>query len=58
MNIINDLQNKGTWGDAIIPKLPRDIINELLEIKDFSERNIKFMSQFFKVVILYKFLHL
>lgn len=48
MNIIYDLQNKGTWGDAIIPKLSRDIINDLPEIKGFSERNIKFMSQFFK----------
>lgn len=46
--IIYDLQTKGTWGDAIIPKLSKDIINDLPEIKGFSERNIKFMSQFFK----------
>lgn len=46
--IIYELQNKGKWGDAIIPKLSRDIINDLPEIKGFSERNIKFMSQFFK----------
>lgn len=46
--IIYELQNKGKWGDAIITKLSRDIINDLPEIKGFSERNIKFMSQFFK----------
>ncbi|MFN8578340.1 MAG: PDDEXK nuclease domain-containing protein [Candidatus Sericytochromatia bacterium] len=46
--IIYDLQNKGTWGDAIIPKLSRDILNDLPEIKGFSERNINFMLQFFK----------
>lgn len=46
--IIYDLQNKNNWGDAIIPKLSKDIINELPEIKGFSERNLKFMTQFFK----------
>lgn len=46
--IIYDLQNKHNWGDAIIPRLSKDIINELPEIKGFSERNLKFMLQFFK----------
>lgn len=46
--IIYDLQNKGKWGDGIIPKLSRDIISDLPDIKGFSERNINFMLQFFK----------
>lgn len=38
-------QDKG-WGAGVIPKLARDLRNELPELKGFSERNIKLMVQF------------
>lgn len=34
------------WGAAVIPRLARDLHNELPEEKGFSERNIKLMVQF------------
>ncbi len=40
-------KNEG-WGAAVIPRLARDICNELPEVKGFSERNIKLMVQFFR----------
>lgn len=40
-------QHEG-WGAAVIPRLARDIRNELPEIKGFSERNIKRMLAFFR----------
>ena len=36
------------WGAAVIPRLARDIRNDLLEIKGFSERNIKRMLAFYR----------
>jgi predicted nuclease of restriction endonuclease-like (RecB) superfamily len=39
-------QQKG-WGKGVIPKLANDLKNELSEVKGFSERNLKFMVQFF-----------
>jgi len=36
------------WGAAVIPRLARDIRNELPEIKGFSERNIKRMLAFYR----------
>lgn len=36
------------WGAAVIPRLARDLRNELPELKGFSERNIKLMLQFFR----------
>ncbi len=36
------------WGAAVIPRLARDIRNELPEVKGFSERNIKRMLAFFR----------
>jgi predicted nuclease of restriction endonuclease-like (RecB) superfamily len=38
-------QRKG-WGSGVIPRLARDLRNELPEVKGFSERNIKLMTQF------------
>ena len=35
-------------GAGVIPRLAKDIQNELSEIKGFSERNIKFMVQLYK----------
>ena len=46
--IINDLQNEQGWGAAVTTRLANDIRNELPEIKGFSERNLKFMVQFYK----------
>jgi predicted nuclease of restriction endonuclease-like (RecB) superfamily len=36
------------WGAAVIPRLARDLHNELPEVKGFSERNIKLMVQFYR----------
>ncbi len=35
------------WGAAVLPRLARDIGNELPDVKGFSERNLKRMVQFF-----------
>jgi predicted nuclease of restriction endonuclease-like (RecB) superfamily len=40
-------QDEG-WGAAVIPRLARDIRNELPEVKGFSERNIKRMLAFYR----------
>jgi len=45
--MINKRQQLQGWGTNIIPNLSRDLKNELPEIKGFSERNIKLMTQFF-----------
>ncbi len=34
------------WGAGVIPRLARDLHNELPELKGFSERNLKLMVQF------------
>lgn len=39
-------QKQEGWGAAVIPRLARDIRNELPEVKGFSERNIKRMLAF------------
>ncbi len=39
-------QNTQGWGAGVIPRLARDLHNELPEIKGFSERNIDLMVQF------------
>lgn len=41
-------QQKEGWGAAVIPRLARDLRNELPEVKGFSERNIKRMLSFFR----------
>ena len=44
-----DARQKGEgWGAAVIPRLARDIRNELPEVKGFSERNIKRMLAFYR----------
>lgn len=40
-------KNEG-WGAAVIPRLARDIHNDLPEVKGFSERNIKRMLAFYR----------
>ncbi|MBF0626924.1 MAG: hypothetical protein HQL91_01745 [Magnetococcales bacterium] len=42
-------QRQEGWGTGVIPRLARDLRNELPEVKGFSDRNIKLMVQFFRV---------
>lgn len=44
--IHNQQQQKG-WGKGVIPKLASDLKNELVEVKGFSERNIRTMVSFY-----------
>jgi predicted nuclease of restriction endonuclease-like (RecB) superfamily len=44
-------QQKYGWGANITKNLSKDIKNELPKIKGFSERNLKFMVQFYKEYI-------
>jgi predicted nuclease of restriction endonuclease-like (RecB) superfamily len=46
--MIHDRQKREGWGAKIIPKLSRDIRNELPEVKGFSERNLKRMIAFYR----------
>ena len=39
-------QQKEGWGAGVIPRLARDLKNELPDIKGFSERNLKRMTRF------------
>ena len=44
--IILDRQQQEGWGAGVIPRLSKDIHNELPEVKGFSERNIGYMIRF------------
>jgi predicted nuclease of restriction endonuclease-like (RecB) superfamily len=46
--IIDARQQQEGWGAAVIPRLSRELRNELPEIKGFSERNIKSMLAFYR----------
>ena len=46
--MIHQRQQMEGWGTGIIPRLARDIRNELPEVKGFSERNIGYMIRFFR----------
>ncbi len=46
--MIHQRQQMEGWGAGIIPRLARDIRNELPEVKGFSERNIGYMVRFFR----------
>ncbi|MBL8879308.1 MAG: DUF1016 family protein [Phycisphaerales bacterium] len=46
--LIDTRQQREGWGAAVIPRLSRELRNELPEIKGFSERNIKSMLAFFR----------
>jgi predicted nuclease of restriction endonuclease-like (RecB) superfamily len=43
---IDHRQSVEGWGAGVIPRLARDLHNELPELKGFSERNLKLMVQF------------
>jgi predicted nuclease of restriction endonuclease-like (RecB) superfamily len=44
--MIGQRQRRAGWGAGVIPRLARELRNELPEVKGFSERNIKLMVQF------------
>lgn len=46
--IIDERQKREGWGAAVIPRLARELRNELPELKGFSERNIKSMVAFYR----------
>jgi predicted nuclease of restriction endonuclease-like (RecB) superfamily len=46
--MIDDRQRREGWGAAVIPRLAKELINELPELKGFSERNIKRMLAFYR----------
>lgn len=46
--MIHERQQQEGWGAGVIPRLERDIRNELSEVRGFSERNIKLMVQFYR----------
>ncbi len=46
--LIDFRQKKEGWGTEVIPRLARDLHNELPEEKGFSERNIKRMLAFYR----------
>lgn len=41
-------QQRQGWGSRVIPRLARDLHNELPEVKGFSERNLKYMIRFYR----------
>lgn len=46
--IIDQRQRQKGWGAAVIPRLSRELRNELPDMKGFSERNIKSMLAFYR----------
>ncbi len=45
--MINQRQQTEGWGAGVIPRLARDLKNELAEVKGFSARNISRMVTFY-----------
>lgn len=43
---IDTIQKKEGWGAGVIPRLAKDIANDMPEVKGFSERNIGYMIRF------------
>ncbi|MDL2121595.1 MAG: PDDEXK nuclease domain-containing protein [Deltaproteobacteria bacterium] len=46
--MVEERQHLEGWGAAVIPRLSRDIRNDLPAIKGFSERNLKRMIRFYR----------
>lgn len=46
--MIYQLQQHKGWGARVIPRLSKDLKNELSGVKGFSERNLRSMVIFFK----------
>ena len=47
-HLLDARQSQEGWGASVIPRLSRDLQNELPEVKGFSERNIDRMVAFFR----------
>jgi len=46
--MIDNRQRREGWGAAVIPRLAKELKNELPEVKGFSERNIDRMIAFYR----------
>jgi len=46
--ILNERQKREGWGAGVLSRLAGDLHNELPEVKGFSERNLKLMTQFYR----------
>jgi len=46
--MIHERQQEKGWGTGVIPRLAKDIRNDMPEVKGFSERNIKRMLRFYR----------
>lgn len=46
--LICERQKQEGWGSGVLPRLAKDLHNELPEVKGFSVRNLKLMTQFYK----------
>ena len=46
--MIHQRQQTEGWGKGVLPRLAKDLKNELSEVKGFSERNLEFMVQFYR----------
>lgn len=46
--VIDKRQKQEGWGAGVIPRLSRDLRNELPEVKGYSERNLKRMIRFYR----------
>ena len=46
--LLDEQQKERGWGARVIPRLSKDIHNELPEVKGFSERNLKRMIAFYR----------
>ncbi|NTV82686.1 MAG: DUF1016 domain-containing protein [Bacteroidales bacterium] len=45
--MIHERQQAEGWGKGVIPRLSKDLRNELVDVKGFSVRNIQMMIQFY-----------
>jgi predicted nuclease of restriction endonuclease-like (RecB) superfamily len=46
--VLAERQKNEGWGAAVLPRLATDLHNDLPEVKGFSVRNLKLMTQFFR----------
>ena len=46
--VLAERQKIEGWGTAVLPRLATDLHNDLPEVKGFSVRNLKLMTQFFR----------
>ncbi len=40
-------QKKSKWGDGLLSRLSKDLMNEFPDMKGFSERNLKYIRQWY-----------